>query len=283
MIQRQSSRRHRVVREVVVEQRHAGCQHLVPIGHCLERVGILRLELEAVDAQGTVGSDHIGVVYDLTPHRTLQPERVVPKIDDPSKPGVCPVCLGIHEINNWAVGVHEEQVELDVLQASEMCINHDTPALVGKRLEGLTVGNRHHAVNELDSRRGVQRVHPGRITEFGDVVDAVAVEVARFGDEKLIDPVAVCWESRELLGQRRRAGLTQSHRHRDLHRSLAVQLVHHIEHVVLLNRGLDHYRNRPDRNRPRRRTRSRSWTVARRLHRHSRQARPGLPGTGRRR
>ena len=210
-IERQRARRHRVIRQVVVKQRHAGRQHLIRIGHSLERVGILRLELEAVHAQRTVGSNHIGVVHDLALHRPLQPGWVSPKTDDIREIGVCPVCLGVHEIDNRAVGVHAEQIELDELQVSQMCIDEDARALVGQRLKCLAVGNGHRAVNGPDSRRGVQRVHPPQFSELGDVVDAVAVDVARIRDEIFVHPVALCGESRELLGQRGRAGLPQSH------------------------------------------------------------------------
>ena len=93
-IERQGPRRHRVIRQVVVKQRHAGRQHLIRIGHSLERVGILRLKLEAVHAQRTVGSNHIGVVHDLALHRPLQPGWVSQRPMTFAK-SVCARCVSV--------------------------------------------------------------------------------------------------------------------------------------------------------------------------------------------
>ncbi len=71
VIERQGSPRHRVIGKVVIKQRHAGRQNLIRTGHIVKGVYIHRLELVAVDAQGTIGSNHIWVVYDLAAHVPL--------------------------------------------------------------------------------------------------------------------------------------------------------------------------------------------------------------------
>ena len=45
------------------------------------------------------------------------------------------------------------------------------------------IGNGHGAVAERDGGGGVHRVHTRRVGEFGDVVDAITIDVGRGGDE----------------------------------------------------------------------------------------------------
>ena len=85
--------------------------------------------------------------------------------------------LGVHEIDAHVVGSHADNVELDKLQVLEMAVIGNISALVGKRLECLTVWNGNSAIMKGDRPSGVQRVHPHRVPQFGDVVDAVVVDV----------------------------------------------------------------------------------------------------------
>ena len=240
--------RNRVVHEVALKQRHARRQDLMRIRHRIERVIALRLELEAVHTQRTIRSHHIRVVDDHGVHTnaiTTQKGQVLlnPRFDDVPERMVRPVCLGVLVIDDRAVGGHAEQGDLDVLQVDEMRFGPRIRAVVGQRLERLAVGNGHRAVDEPDSLSGVQRIHRPQFCELGDVVDAVPIHVARLSHQILLHTVAVCGEGPELLGQRGRAGLAQRHRHRYLNRGPAVQVVQHVEHVVLLDGGLDHNGN----------------------------------------
>ena len=141
MIERQGSPRHRVIGKVVIKQRYAGRQNLIRTGHIAEGVYIHGLELVAVDAQGTIGSNHVGVVYDLAAHVPLSPERVLPETNCIPEIGMYSVGLGVHEIDAHVVGRHADNVELDKLQVLEMAVIGNVSALVGKRLECLTVWN----------------------------------------------------------------------------------------------------------------------------------------------
>ena len=202
-----------------------------------EGVCIHRLELVKVDAQGTIGSNHIWVVYDLAAHVPLSPEWVAPETDCIPEIGMYSVGLGVHEIDAHVVGGHADNVELDKLQVLETGVIGNVSALVGKRLKCFTVWNGHRAITKRDRPRGVQRVHPHRVPQFGDVVDAVVIDVGRVGDEKLFHPVMLLGERGQLLGQRCCAVFAQGHRDRKL--SFGVQGGPHVEHEIFLGGGLD--------------------------------------------
>ena len=55
---------HRAVRKIVVHQRHAGCQQLMRKRHSCKLGGSIWYEIVLVDAQMTVGSNHIRLVRD---------------------------------------------------------------------------------------------------------------------------------------------------------------------------------------------------------------------------
>ena len=134
---------------------------------------------------------------------------------------------GVHEVGTRSVGVHVEQYELEVCP------------VVGERLECVLIGNGQGAVAEFDGGGGVQRVLAPQVLEFGEVVDAIAVDVGRIGNLILLHPVALRGQRRHVLGQRGRARFTQLHQDRQFHLR-AVHIVPHIEREVVRRRGRDH-------------------------------------------
>ena len=72
------------------------------------------MERKAVNAQRTVGSNHIGVVNDLAYHR---PCRTTCEIRGLYKEGIVEsVSLSVLEVNNRVVGVYADYGELNELQ-----------------------------------------------------------------------------------------------------------------------------------------------------------------------
>ena len=133
---------------------------------------------------------------------------------------------GVHEVETRAVGVHAEQNELEVVLAE------------GDRLECFQIGNGQCAGGEFHGRGRVHRVHAHRV-EFGEVVDAVAVDVGRVGDEVLLHPVALGGQGLDVLGERGRARFAPLDQDRCLYRR-AIHFVPDVEHEVLVGRGRDH-------------------------------------------
>ena len=72
-------------------------------------------------------------------------------------------------------------------------------------LKCFLIGNGHGAVAEFNGGGGIHRVLAHRVGQFGDVVNAISVDVRRVGDEVLLYPVALLGQCRHVLGQRGRA------------------------------------------------------------------------------
>ena len=86
--------------------------------------------------------------------------------------------VGVREVDSWTVGVQPDPQELEI-------------SMEGNGVGGCLIWYGYDTVVEVDGGGGVDRVHAHRVREFGDVVDAVAVDVGRVGDEVLLHPVAV--------------------------------------------------------------------------------------------
>ena len=109
------------------------------------------------------------------------------------------VRVDVHEVDTRTVRVHTREKELEVILG------------VGERLECCPIANGHGAVGEIDRYAGVHRVLAGRVSKLGDVVDTVAVNIGRVGDEVLLHFVPVRGQCPHVLGKRRRAVFTQRH------------------------------------------------------------------------
>ena len=127
------------------------------------------------------------------------------------------VHLGVYEVDTRTVCVHPEQNKLEVILAE------------GERLECFPIGYGHGTIAEFNGGGGVHRVPAHRVGQFGDVVDAIAVDIGRVGHEELLHPVALRRQCRHVLGQRGRTRLTQLHQDRELYLSAI--------HIVLLARA----------------------------------------------
>ena len=87
---------------------------------------------------------------------------------------------------------------------------------MGKRIECVRIGNSHSPVAEADRGGRVHRVHAHRIAQLSYVVDTVAVNVGRVGDEVLLHPVALHGQRLHVLGERGRTGRALLHQDRQL-------------------------------------------------------------------
>ena len=148
---------------------------------------------------------------------------------------MAPVRVGVHEVNTRGVGIPVKHNELDNI------------LIEGERIECFPVGNGYCAVAELDRGGGVHRVHTHRVREFGDVVDAISVNVAGVGDEVLLHPVTLCWQCLHTLRERGRARFPLLHQDRNFHLSSAFhQNVLHIKNEIIIRSGRDLDRNSTD-------------------------------------
>ena len=157
---------------------------------------------------------------------------------------MCRIRLDVCEVHARSVGV-----------CVCVCVQQDdldeylVLPLEGERLECCLIRNGHGAVAERDGGGGVHWV-TRRVVEFGDVVNAIAVDVGWLGDEVSLRPVALGGQRRHVLGQRGRARRSLLYQHRDLD-FRAVHIVLHIQHEVVVGRGRDHDRHGGDRHRRR--------------------------------
>ena len=156
----------------------------------------------------------------------------------------------VQEVDTGRIGVHVDQKELEVRLV---------PNVMAESTQGLVVGNGDGTVAESDGGGGVHRIHDHRVRELGEVVDAVAVDIGRVGDEILLHSIVVSRQRLHVLGQRGRARSASLDQDRDLH-PCAVQIVLHIEDEVVRRGGRDHDGHRRDRHRRRRWVEAAFWT-----------------------
>ena len=174
------------------------------------------------------------------------PGQIVGKAEGGAEVFVVAVRCAVHEVHDRSIGMHVEQYELDRLEAVRRAF-----LFVGERVEGSAIGEDDRAVRGIGARRGVDGVEAERAAEFGDVVDAVAVDIGWIGDAVLLDAIALGCERGDVFEERRCAVEAERHSHRRFQHCAVAGGLRGVEHEVVADGGFDgdghgvhFYRNR---------------------------------------
>ena len=204
--------------QIVIEQRHAGGEHRVGARHNADR--IIEAEPEIVMPQTAIRRNEIRAIDDPTDMhlKPFHPYGLQETVMERMR-------VGVDEIDAWSVGIQIEHNELDGIGNRE-------------RAESSTIRNGNGTIAGRNGGSGVHRVHTLRVIEFGDVVDAVAINVRRIGHKILLHPVAVSGQRLHIFRQRCRARLPQFHQNRNPH-VYPIHVVLHVQHEIVIIRGRD--------------------------------------------
>ena len=215
----------RPVRQIVLKHRHCGGQQFVDV----VRLPVRRAaqEGEMVDPQRSVGRNHVGAVLHFAVDRGAACSwRIVPFVRERI---VGKILVRVHEVHIRIAAVQVKDHELyEVVRRT---------ALVRQGLERLFGVDDNAALPDTDLLPRIERVVGAQPVELGDVVDAVAVEVARAGDLILLDAVLVRAERLQTVRQRRCAGLAARHGDGHLPRGVRPCRNRRVEHEVIVRGG----------------------------------------------
>ena len=169
--------------QVVLKQGHAcGEQSIEAVRKVEWGTGGEQEQVEIVASQAAIGGNEFRVIVDMTGYHIV---LALPEAHGIQEENMSFVLLGVDEVDARQVGIPVEHNELGVQGfAAETS---------GERLECFQVENGHGAVAEIDCGGRIHRVHAPQAVQLGDVVDAIAVDVRRGGDEVLLHQIAFFW------------------------------------------------------------------------------------------
>ena len=201
-----------VVKQVVLEHRHGSRQDLVVLLYILEFAGIEPVKTEAIDAQRPVRGRYVGVVHDRSP-------GVNPIRRDSSgvmKSAVTYAETRIDEMQGRFVGLRLGNDVIDPLQVPEMVKVSTLPISAQRQiLERRQRVNRDCSVSLPNFPARVDGIVGSQVRQLGEVVKAIAVHVSRLRDRVLLHAIAVGRQWRQVVGEGRRAVLSQCNGYRE--------------------------------------------------------------------
>ena len=231
-----------VVGQIIVLSHHWHCrsQNRVDALYMLERERRACPEVVAVDTESSVGSNHVGI-----PSYCALVTVFVGNIHFLDE-SVVPVMSGsIQEVHRRVIGIEVSDPELNDINV--FTFKPDKRVGGPQRFKVLMGCNGDRPVTGIHLRCPIGRIVSAQIIKFGDVINAITINIGRLRHLVLLNPILVRGQRRQIVRERGEAGLPPCYRHRNLIGSrLAPPRQRHIKNEVVVGCGSDDYGNGSD-------------------------------------